>query len=155
MKNVFRRGLLKGVLAGGLLTVVLSLVGCAGTIYQEYDGKLGYQEKTDSRGRLVITYIATDSTDWFTIGTFVDQRIRERKAFDPCTDYEMVRDDQSEQRVTVKRRQDAQYTTVLGLGAEWDLRSHEPINLEIPADVRVYERVLKPVPSNDAACASS
>ena len=155
MKRVFRRRLYHGVLSGGLLAFVFSLVGCAGTVYQEYDGKLGYQEKTDSRGRLVITYIATDSTDWFTIGTFVDQRIRERKALEPCTDYEMVRDDQSVQRVTVKRRHDAQYTTVLGLGAEWDLRTHEPINLEIPADVRVYERVLKPVPSVDAACAFS
>lgn len=124
---------------------LLVLQGCAGTVYQPYDGKLGYQEKTDSKGRLVITYFATDSTDWFTIGTFVDQRVRERKQEDPCTDYTMVRDEQSEQKVSIQRQHDAQYSTVLGLNAQWDIRTHEPIHLDIPANVRVYQRILKPV----------
>ncbi|GLQ29737.1 hypothetical protein [Litoribrevibacter albus] len=129
-----------------ILVSAVGLHGCAGTVYQPYDGKLGYQEKTDSKGRLVITYFATDSTDWFTIGTFVDQRLRERKESEPCVDYQMVRDEQSEQRVTIQRQQDAQYTTVLGLNARWDIRTHEPIPLDIPATVRVYQRILKSVP---------
>lgn len=134
------------------LISVLSLQGCAGvlssygTSYQTYDGRLGYQEKTDSKGRLVVTYFASDTTDWATIGSFVDQRLEERKTTEPCIHYEFVRDEKTTQRVTIQRRHDAQYSTVLGLNARWDIRTHEPIVLNIPADVRVYQRVLKPVP---------
>ena len=127
------------------MAFIILIAGCAGTVYQPYDGSLGYQESYDSKDRLVITYIAIDSTDWFTIGTFVDKRIAERKAENSCVDYQMVRDVQSEQKVTIQRQQDAQYTTILGMNAEWSIQTHERIDLEIPAMVRVYKRILKPI----------
>lgn len=150
-KQLGNNATFSGLKAFFLVSLCLLFQGCAGTVYQPYDGKLGYQEKTDSKGRLVITYFATDSTDWFTIGTFVDQRLRERKDAEPCIDYRMVRDEQTEQRVTIQRQQDAQYTTVLGLNAQWDIRTHEPIQLDIPANVRVYQRILKPLPVADCS----
>ena len=122
----------------------LTLFGCAGTVYQPYDGQLGYQETHDSKDRLMITYIATDSTDWFSVGTLVDQRIAEREAEDPCIGYTKVREEKSEQRVTIERQHDSQYTTVLGLNAEWSIQTHERIDLNIPATVKVYKRVLEP-----------